>query len=93
MAKKTGVRVQRAEVGSDGFEPFEDVIHQADTLTPYQVKGRKKKQSLPEEDLEDEDDGGGEEDMDLVDSASYFLQDLRWPHGRTYSPRSYALYF
>ncbi|KAK1230975.1 mitotic fidelity of chromosome transmission- protein [Marasmius sp. AFHP31] len=81
VAKKTGVRVQRAEVGSDGFEPFEDVVRQADTLTPYQVKGKKKKkQSLPEEDdLEDEDDGGGEEDMDLVDSPIHYIANARQP--------------
>ncbi|KAL0062628.1 mitotic fidelity of chromosome transmission-related protein [Marasmius tenuissimus] len=80
VAKKTGVRVQRTEVGSDGFEPFEDVVRQADTLTPYQVKGKKKKnQSLPEEDFEDEDDGGGEEDMDLVDSPIHYIANARQP--------------
>ncbi|KAL0575895.1 mitotic fidelity of chromosome transmission-related protein [Marasmius crinis-equi] len=79
VAKKTGVRVGRAEVGSDGFENFEDVVRQADTLTPFHVKGKKKKQSLPEEDYEDEDDGGGEEDMDLVDSPMHYIANARQP--------------
>ncbi|KAK7047302.1 mitotic fidelity of chromosome transmission-related protein [Paramarasmius palmivorus] len=70
VAKKTGVRVQRAELDSDGFEPFEDVLGQADALTPFQVNGRgkKRKSVLVEEDL---DDGGGEEDMDIDSPIRY----------------------
>ncbi|ESK84035.1 centromeric dna binding protein [Moniliophthora roreri MCA 2997] len=81
VAKKTGVQVQRADVDSDGFEPFEDVVRQADTLTPFQVKGKgkKRKESLPEEDLVlSDDDGGGEEDMD-IDSPMHYIANVRQP--------------
>ncbi|KAK7051277.1 mitotic fidelity of chromosome transmission-related protein [Paramarasmius palmivorus] len=84
VAKRTGVTIQQTEVGSDGFEPFEDVFKQADTLTPYQVKGKKKrKESLPQDDLYDEDDGGGEEDMEIdmkIDQGPmHYIANVRQP--------------
>ncbi|KAF9447428.1 hypothetical protein P691DRAFT_802498 [Macrolepiota fuliginosa MF-IS2] len=68
VGKKTGIAVAHVERMSDGFEPFEEVLQQADKRTPPKPKGRKK--SAPVARLPDFDDEDGEMSMDIDDSAS-----------------------
>ena len=42
VGKKTGIAVQHVARQSDGFEPFEQILQQADGRTPPRPKGRKK---------------------------------------------------
>ncbi|KAJ6626883.1 Mif2/CENP-C like-domain-containing protein [Mycena sp. CBHHK59/15] len=67
VGKKTGIRVARVQPTADGFEPFQDILHQANDRTPP----RRKKKSIPRrvEDAEDDGDDDGEMSMD-VDNAS-----------------------
>ena len=65
VGKKTGITVQHVDRKSDGFEPFEEVIQQADKRTPPKAKGRKRKKPLPVFDVDDEN---GEMSMELDDS-------------------------
>ena len=65
VGKKTGYAVQFVDRKSDGFEPFEDIIRQADRNTPPPMKTGRKKQDLSSP-LEDED---GEMSMDMDDST------------------------
>lgn len=67
VGKKTGIAVRHVERKSDGFEPFEDIISQADKRTPPKVKGRKNKQRVPSPLYENEDENG-EMSMELDDS-------------------------
>lgn len=68
VGKKTGIAVRNVERKSDGFEPFEEVMQQADKRTPPRlVKARKKKKSIVVE--EDEVDENGEMSMELDNSA------------------------
>lgn len=64
--KKTGMAVAYVDRNSDEFEPFEQVIKQADNRSPPRIKSRKKRMSLapPVEEV-DED---GEMSMDLAES-------------------------
>jgi centromere protein C len=64
--KKTGMAVAYVDRNSDEFEPFEQVIKQADNRTPPRIKSKKKRISiaLPVEEV-DED---GEMSMDLAES-------------------------
>ena len=64
--KKTGMAVAYVDRNSDEFEPFEQVIKQADNRTPPRIKSKKKRVSvaLPVEEV-DED---GEMSMDLAES-------------------------
>lgn len=62
VTKKTGIRVSH-NPNSDGFEPYEAFVQQAEKITPYQVKGRKRNQrdaSLEPQQEEDDDS-----DMDI----------------------------
>ena len=54
---------------SDGFEPFDKILSQADTRTPPRVKGAKRKNVLPSLVYEDED---GEMSMDTASSILPF---------------------
>ncbi|KAG2103947.1 Mif2/CENP-C like-domain-containing protein [Suillus cothurnatus] len=69
LGKKTGITVQYVGRDSDEFEPFDEVIKQADDRTPPRVKSRKKKAAvvtpIPEVDEYDED---GEMSMELAES-------------------------
>ncbi|THU87257.1 hypothetical protein K435DRAFT_730030 [Dendrothele bispora CBS 962.96] len=82
VGRKTGVKIQRVQPGSDGFEPFENVIGQADNMTPYQVKSRKRNNgSLAANELDpDHNDGDdqGEIDMD-IDSPIDYISNSRQP--------------
>ncbi|KAI9571275.1 Mif2/CENP-C like-domain-containing protein [Boletus coccyginus] len=64
--KKTGMAVAYVDRNSDEFEPFEQVIKQADNRTPPRIKSKKKRVSIapPVEEV-DED---GEMSMDLAES-------------------------
>ena len=78
VGKKTGIAVQHVQRKSDGFEPFEEVMQQADGRTPPRPKGRKKKSVVYEEDddeedqYSDDDDEYGEMSMQL-DSMLHFI--------------------
>ena len=67
VGKKTGIAVQHVARQSDGFEPFEQILQQADGRTPPRPKGRKK--SLNATAHQDEvgygSDDGWEESMQL----------------------------
>lgn len=66
VGKKTGIAVQHVERKSDGFEPFEEIMQQADKRTPPKPKGRKRKQSIAV--LDNDLDEDGEMSMELDDS-------------------------
>jgi hypothetical protein len=80
VGKKTGIAVQHVARQSDGFEPFEQILQQADGRTPPRPKGRKK--SLNAAAHQDENDygsdNGWEESMQMdsmycSSSFSFFL--------------------
>jgi centromere protein C len=66
VGKKTGYTVQHVERKSDGFEPFEDIIRQADKRTPPKMKSGKRRQ-IPASPIDEED--GGEMSMDVENST------------------------
>jgi len=72
VGKKTGIAVGHVERKSDGFEPFDALLMQADGRTPPRPKARKSRASSMrgtyDDDDEDEDDEDGEISMQL-DSA------------------------
>ena len=71
VGKKTGIAVQHVERKSDGFEPFEEIMQQADKRTPPKPKGRKRKQSVADPvGLNDSFDEDGEMSMD-IDSTCF----------------------
>lgn len=73
VGRKTGISIQPVPRGSDGFEPFDQVMEQLPKQHPSRTR---KKKSIPqEEDDEDEDDEDGEMSMD-VDSMSVPLPPL-----------------
>jgi len=65
VGKKTGIAVQYADVGSDGFEPFEDVIQHADGRTPPRPKLRKKSLAQSGRHDDDYDEEDGEQSMQI----------------------------
>lgn len=68
VGKKTGIAVRNVERKSDGFEPFEEVMQQADKRTPPPLaKARKRKKSVARE--EDRVDENGEMSMELDNST------------------------
>ncbi|KAJ2930701.1 hypothetical protein H1R20_g6395, partial [Candolleomyces eurysporus] len=93
VGKKTGIAVQHVQRKSDGFEPFEEVMQQADGRTPPRPKGRKKKSVVYEDDddedeqYSDEDDEYGEMSMQL-DSPVPNLTSMRPPTTPTTNGRS-----
>ncbi|GLB34534.1 putative centromeric dna binding protein [Lyophyllum shimeji] len=84
VGKKTGIAVRHVERKSDGFEPFEELIQQADKRTPPKPKARKKKQSMIPA-VEEEFDEYGEMSMELDDSPVQYFANSRQPM----SPASY----
>ena len=80
VGKKTGIAVRHVERQSDGFEPFEEVMQQADGRTPPRVK-KNRKSSVKYYYDDDEDDeeyysDNGEMSMQL-DSMSYVSPSMR----------------
>ncbi len=75
VGKKTGIAVRNVERKSDGFEPFEEVMQQADKRTPPPLAKarRRKKSAIPEKDRFDED---GEMSMELDNSTHTFQHNL-----------------
>lgn len=68
VGKKTGIAVRNVERKSDGFEPFEEVMQQADKRTPPPLaKARKRKKPVVRE--EDHVDENGEMSMELDNST------------------------
>lgn len=65
VGKKTGIKVQQVERKSDGFEPFEELLQQADGRTPPRPKGRKKSLAMMGHHDEDYDEEDGEMSMQL----------------------------
>ncbi|KAF5373880.1 hypothetical protein D9758_000637 [Tetrapyrgos nigripes] len=79
VGRKTGVKIQGVDPGSDGFEPFENVIGQVDNMTPYHVKNKKRGSLAPDElDPEEEDDDQGEMSM-VIDSPIDYISNSRQP--------------
>ncbi|TEB18934.1 hypothetical protein FA13DRAFT_1744891 [Coprinellus micaceus] len=93
VGKKTGIAVAHVERKSDGFEPFEEIMQQADGRTPPRPKGRKKSSIRYYDEAEDEDDEGysddefGEMSMQL-DSPVHNLTNVRPPTTPTANGRS-----
>ncbi|KAJ8483094.1 hypothetical protein ONZ45_g14715 [Pleurotus djamor] len=73
VGKKTGIAVRHVERKSDGFEPFEEVMRQADARTPPRPKSKKQKVQLPSID----DDEDGEMSMELDDNNNTPLAYLK----------------
>lgn len=72
VGKKTGIAVQHVARQSDGFEPFEQILRQADGRTPPRPKGKKKSLTTAayQEENDYNSDNGWEESMQL-DSMQY----------------------
>ncbi|KAG6848207.1 hypothetical protein H0H93_002319 [Arthromyces matolae] len=71
VGKKTGIAVRHVERKSDGFEPFDELMEQADHRTPPKLKvTKKRKQSIPVP--EEEPDEYGEMSMDIDSPRQYF---------------------
>ncbi|KAG1890829.1 Mif2/CENP-C like-domain-containing protein [Suillus subluteus] len=68
LGKKTGIAVRYVGRDSDEFEPFDEVIKQADDRTPPRVKSRKKKAAVTPVPKVDEYDEDGEMSMELAES-------------------------
>ncbi|KAF7778435.1 hypothetical protein Agabi119p4_2780 [Agaricus bisporus var. burnettii] len=76
VGKRTGVQIPRIERRSDGFEPFEELLREADKRTPPRVKGiRKSKPAVRQTALDEAD---GEMSMDIDDSI-HLLSSARIP--------------
>ncbi|KAF8237718.1 hypothetical protein L208DRAFT_1375521 [Tricholoma matsutake] len=77
VGKKTGIAVRHVERKSDGFEPFEEIMEQADKRTPPKPKGRNRKSSVPIQ--EDESDEDGEMSMELDDAPMQYFANTQQP--------------
>lgn len=78
VGKKTGIAIQHVERKSDGFEPFADVLRQADGRTPPRPKIRKKTPARAERYADEYDDEDGEMSMQ-IDSPVQQLVSMRPP--------------
>jgi centromere protein C len=79
VGKKTGIAVRHVERKSDGFEPFEELLQQADKRTPPPlVRARRKKKSMVIE--EEEVDENGEMSMDLDNSTPACVLEFQRAH-------------
>ncbi|KAI0797485.1 Mif2/CENP-C like-domain-containing protein [Abortiporus biennis] len=67
--KRTGIAVGYVDHNSDEFEPFEQVISQADARTPPKPRLQIKKKKPPKTPIIEEDDGYGEMSMELEEST------------------------
>ncbi|KAF6763600.1 Mif2/CENP-C like-domain-containing protein [Ephemerocybe angulata] len=86
VGKKTGIAVQHVQRMSDGFEPFEEVLQQADGRTPPRPRGPKKSSVVRYDDDEDDDedeqydeDEYGEMSMQLDSPVQQNLASMRAP--------------
>ncbi|KAF9053118.1 Mif2/CENP-C like-domain-containing protein [Panaeolus papilionaceus] len=88
VGKKTGIAVQHVERKSDGFEPFEDIMQQADGRTPPRPKNRKKSLGRMRDQDADYyyDDEDGEQSME-IDSPMQHLSNMRPAHSPLTSGR------
>ncbi|KAJ7706854.1 Mif2/CENP-C like-domain-containing protein [Mycena rosella] len=77
VGKRTGISVQPVARGSDGFEPFDQLIGQLSEHEPLKKK-KKRKKSISQEEDEEEDDEDGEMSMD-VDSPIQNYSNTRPP--------------
>ncbi|KAK7038277.1 CENP-C-C domain-containing protein [Favolaschia claudopus] len=79
VGRKTGITVQHVPLGSDGFEPFDQLMQANDAPIPR----KKARKSLPnrqdDDEDEDEDDEDGEMSMD-VDSPIQNFSNTRPPN-------------
>lgn len=75
VGKKTGIAVQHVARQSDGFEPFDQVLQQADGRTPPRPKSKKKSMTAAAHQDEDDygSDNGWEESMQLDSMYMFFL--------------------
>jgi centromere protein C len=80
VGKKTGIKVQQVERKSDGFEPFEELLQQADGRTPPRPKGRKKSLAMMGRDDEDEDYDEEDGEMSMQLDSVYHLYSQASPH-------------
>ncbi|KAJ7087547.1 Mif2/CENP-C like-domain-containing protein [Mycena belliarum] len=79
VGKKTGISVQPVPRGSDGFEPFDQLMGQlGEAHAPRRTRKKKKRSSVSQAD-EDEDDEDGEMSMD-VDSPIQNYSNARPPN-------------
>jgi hypothetical protein len=76
VGKKTGIAVQHVQRKSDGFEPFEDVIGQADKRSPLKVKGRKKGKKSSLAVIEDENENENEDEDENEDENGEMSMEL-----------------
>ncbi|KAJ3552142.1 hypothetical protein NM688_g4308 [Phlebia brevispora] len=67
--KRTGIAVGYVDRNSDEFEPFDQVIRQADLRTPPKPKMHSKKKRAPKTPVVDWEDEDGEMSMELEDSV------------------------
>jgi centromere protein C len=74
VGKKTGIKVQQVERKSDGFEPFEELLQQADGRTPPRPKGRRKSLAMMGRHDEDYDEEDGEMSMQLDSMYHFYSQ-------------------
>ncbi|KAF9014255.1 Mif2/CENP-C like-domain-containing protein [Cyathus striatus] len=80
VGKKTGIAVRHVERKSDGFEPFEEIMMQADKRTPPRPKWRKSVNGNGKRGREIvEEDEDGEMSMELDDSPLRYLSTARPP--------------
>ncbi len=68
--KRTGIAVGYVDRNSDEFEPFDQVIRQADLRTPPKPKMTNKKRRAPKTPVVEEEDEDGEISMELEDSEN-----------------------
>ncbi|KAG6336925.1 hypothetical protein ID866_2163 [Astraeus odoratus] len=87
--KKTGIAVQYVDRNSDEFEPFAEVMKQADNRTPPRIKSKKRRISVATPVRDQEVDEDGEMSMELAESNQgtplvYFTDPNRgYPHSST----------
>ncbi|KAJ7102397.1 Mif2/CENP-C like-domain-containing protein [Mycena belliarum] len=84
VGKKTGINVARVARTSDGYEPFHDLLSQANSRTPP----RRKKKSIPhgdgdgDEDEQEDDEDEEEVSMDVDSPVQYATTPLASTSGR-----------
>ena len=72
--KRTGIAVAYVDRNSDEFEPFDQLLKQADLRTPPKPKMQnKKKRGVKTPIVASEDEDDGEMSMDLEDSEFYAI--------------------
>lgn len=81
VGKKTGIAVAHVRRMSDGFEPFDQIIQQADKRTPPRPK--RKRKSMPAMQQLEVDDEDGEMSMDIDDTPVRYLSNAQIPSSPT----------